>query len=353
MDRVVEPRDEQQLRAILATRTGPLQALGAGASLAGRTLAVGLPLSLAYGLVSGLGGAVVVGLATATATAEAPTIELGAQIAGALAAFCTLYALVQFPKREKASRSSWWPALFAVPLWVVCAALAVVMSGQARQMGPVVAQLLIMAWSLVWSSFGGAAVATGWVLAGKAALDGRSFGLSEALDAVRVRTLDVAGAHGAKVHAVTIGMQVLLPGILYALQYAFVDMVAVLDPEKASLRRSGQLTSGMRGRIFRLLLAYTLFGQVVSFGLFAAVTGATDTEKLVEAGWAFLMDPTAMGEAVQVTVEILWALLTWVCTLALLVLYVEREGQVKAKTELKQLQKASGGAAPGTSETAG
>lgn len=340
MYRVVEPQDEQQLRTILATRTGPLQALAAGAALAGKTLAVGLPLSLAYGLVSGLGGAVVVSLATATSSAEAPTLELGAQIAGALAAFCTLYALVQFPKREKASRASWWPALFAVPLWIVCIALAIVHSGQARQMGPVVAQLLIMAWSIVWSSFGGAAVAIGWVLAGKAAMEGRPLGVAEALDAVRVRLLDVAGAHGARVHAVTIGMQVLLPGILYALQLAFVDMVAVLDPEKPALRRSGQLTSGMRGRIFRLLLAYTLVGQLVSFGLFAAMTGATDTEKLVEAGWAFLMDPSAMGEAVQVAVEVIWALFTWVTTLALLVLYVEREAQVKAKTELKQLAKA-------------
>ncbi|MCB9687598.1 MAG: hypothetical protein H6738_16755 [Alphaproteobacteria bacterium] len=343
MDEVAEARSEQELRAILKRATGPMEALVAGLRLSAKSAKVGIPLTLAVGIVSGVGANTLVGLSDWAMTAPAASTELGSQIGLGVAGFCLLYGLLQFPKRATASRASWWPTLLAAPALLVAISLMVAGSGQARQMGPVVGQLLVMGWMLLWGSFGGAAAAVGWVLAGKAAMDGKPFSLVEALEAVPRRLLDVAGAHGARVHAVTIGMQVLLPGILYALQLAFVDMIAVLDPERPSLRRSGQLTSGMRGRIFRLLLVETLVGQLVSFGMYIVGRGALTSEMLIEAGTTYLMDPSSVSSGTQIAMEIFWAFLTWVTTLALLVLYVEREEQVKAKTELKKLQQQAAG----------
>lgn len=58
---------------------------------------------------------------------------------------------------------------------------------------------------------------------------------------------------------VMLGTVVIVPGIIFGLQYAFVDAIATLDPlEKHPLARSARLTSARRGSIFRTMLVFAL-----------------------------------------------------------------------------------------------
>lgn len=335
---------EAELRAILTTHTSIGSALGQGFRLAAATAPIGLPVALAYAAVSTLGGLAMLSLAEAALSAEPAMVELAAQVSGAVAAFFSLYALVQFTKRATASRASWAPALLAVPSAMVSGALFLVVGGQSGQLGPMVPSLMLMGWALLFGSFGGGAAAIAWLRAGKVALDGGAPQLSTVLDEVRSRTLEVAAPHGARIHAVTIGMQLLLPGIFYALQLAFTDMVAVLDPERPALKRSGQITFGMRGRLFRLLLLWWGVTAVITNGLALVLEGAaSSSEAAVAKVFELMLDPSAVGPLAFGAQELVWALAAWVLELVLLVLYLERERQAKAKTALKQLRAAAAG----------
>jgi hypothetical protein len=217
------------------------------------------------------------------------------------------------------------------------------------------------------------------------------------LQQARSRWIEVAGPHGARVQAVSVGMQLVLPGIFYALQLAFTDMIAVLHPERPALRRSGQLTTGMRGRLFRMMFGWWLAGMVLSVGTTFTIEALTppvpfeqvDTngDNVISADEAegvpavesrlrsmdkdrdgalsaaeyqawledpahdvttiegastrffeMVFDPTSVGALENIVSEVIWAVLAWLLTLALLVLYVEREDQVKAKRALKTLE---------------
>jgi hypothetical protein len=190
-------------------------------------------------------------------------------------------------------------------------------------------------------SFVGALTALIWVKAGKETLDGKPVSFGAILEDARARWLDVAAPHGGRVTAVTVGIQFILPGIFYALQYAFVDMVAVLDPEKPALRRAGQLSYGMRGRLFRLLLGWTLLTYVIGFAVALPLEGVRDMAGAIEKSQELFLDPSSWHFAAYVTNEVLWAVSTWMSTLSLLWLYVEREDQVRARAELKELKKRS------------
>lgn len=60
--------------------------------------------------------------------------------------------------------------------------------------------------------------------------------------------------------AIAVGMQVVIPGVLYGLQYAFVDAIAATDDNaKQPLARSQKLTQGRRSRIARAWLPYAVW----------------------------------------------------------------------------------------------
>jgi hypothetical protein len=71
--------------------------------------------------------------------------------------------------------------------------------------------------------------------------------------------------HAAAWLTIQLGMIVLVPGILFLLQYAFVDSILTLEKEKWPLARSAKLTRGRRGRIFALVLPWLLLTQVIGF----------------------------------------------------------------------------------------
>ncbi len=322
---------DDELKAILRHNTSVVPALGKALRLAGRTAATGLPLAALYAIGSGLGVYYLAGLPEKVTALDPATRDLISQIGVGLSAFLLIYTAVQFSKRDTATRASWVPSLFAAPAALFTGGMMLSTSEQAAQLAPVLKTLFFIPWTLVWASIAGAAVAVGWVRAGHGALVDRPVAPGAVLDEVRRRTLEVSGPHGGRVHAVTIGMQVLVPGIFYALQLAFTDMVAVLDPDRPALGRSGLLTYGMRGRLFRLFVVWIVVSVVVASGLAIAMSGG-DTAPL----FGSMVDPQALPLPSFLVMDGVWALTTWVLELALVVLYVEREGQVRAKRELRR-----------------
>jgi hypothetical protein len=347
-------RTVPELEAILRKRTSVMEALVAGLGLSARTAATGVLAAVLYGVVSGVVGYQIMQWVIGLREASPEALEVWVQICGAFAVLSGLYGIIQFTKRDRVSRASWAPALFAVPLALATIGFALLQSGQARQIGPVVLQFVTLGWGLLWMSFGGAITAIVWNRAAKNVVDGRPGAPGELIEEVGRRWLDVAGPHGAKVHAVTIGMQFVLPGIFYALQLAFTDMVVVLDPERAALKRASQLSSGMRGRIFRLLLVTSLITYALWFGVLLPIEGVTDSAAAIEKMQELFLDPSASSFAGYVAGEVVFALSTWVTTMALLALYLEREAQVKARGELKKLKaEAKGDLGPSTQPALG
>jgi hypothetical protein len=68
--------------------------------------------------------------------------------------------------------------------------------------------------------------------------------------------------------SIQIGMIIIVPGIMFMMQYAFVDSVATLENEKHVLTRSKRLTKSRRKSLIFLILPYVLLGQVVQFAEF-------------------------------------------------------------------------------------
>ncbi len=67
-------------------------------------------------------------------------------------------------------------------------------------------------------------------------------------------------AHGRALLAVQLGMLVIVPGILFGLQYAFVDAIATLDAKEANPgERSRKLTARRRGLIFSTFAVFSLW----------------------------------------------------------------------------------------------
>ena len=133
--------------------------------------------------------------------------------------------------------------------------------------------------------------------------------------------------------AIAIGMQVVIPGVLYALQYAFVDAIAATDDNaKQPLARSQKLTQGRRSRIARAWLPYALWypAYYFYFGFQAEALGA----------WAVFL------------FGVVDVLLLMAMEMVMFALYEERIAEARAALERQQAKEAAaGGATAGAAET--
>jgi hypothetical protein len=92
----------------------------------------------------------------------------------------------------------------------------------------------------------------------------------------------------------------------------------------------------MRGRLFKTFLVWWLVATVVSTVVTFAGEGVlSDPSQWGAAFMEPMLESVAVSPTVLVATELIWAILTWILTLALLVLYVEREEQVRARTVQK------------------
>lgn len=341
-------RSDAELKAVLGKRTGEIAAFQEGFRLAMATAGIGAPFALLYGAVSGWFMFTVVQWVVGLQDAADATVDLLFQIAIAIGAFCTLYAVLQFGKRDRVTRESWAPALFALPSLLIAAALYVQQGEATGQMGLVALSFATMGAGLIWYTFGGAAVNIAWSRAAKSQLDGQPSTFAAVVDEVRQRTIEVAAPHGAKVTAITVGMQFLLPGIFYAIALAFADAMVVLDPTRRKvLQRAEQLSNGMRGRLFRMWFVWTLVSFALSETVVLLVEGVTTQEEAIQKLGVIFLDPSALSQSAYIAQETVWAFTGWVMQLALLVLYLEREEQVKARAEQRRREKAAKAAVTG------
>jgi hypothetical protein len=91
--------------------------------------------------------------------------------------------------------------------------------------------------------------------------------LYEAINFGLNRFSRVVGAHSRAVFIIQLGMFVIVPGILFGLQYAFVDAIATLDTqERDPLARSRKLTSGRRGTLFRTFAIFLVWWVPAQLG---------------------------------------------------------------------------------------
>ena len=65
--------------------------------------------------------------------------------------------------------------------------------------------------------------------------------------------------------SIQVGMLIVIPGIMFMMQYAFVDSVATLEKEKHVLTRSKRLTKSRRKSLVLLILPFVLLGQGMQF----------------------------------------------------------------------------------------
>lgn len=333
VEKTPSPKAWAQRRRGWSNQIGPLSALVQALPLVGRSAAVLVPVVILY-------GAIMAGVAMWTlglmewAKANPDTRVLLGNVFSVVAVVLGIYTALQFAKRQSASRLSWLPSLFFLPSVLVAIAFTFFQQGTESQLQLILLTLLDAAWRLVWMSIGGAAVIVAATLSAEQARKGESVDAGGIFGQIVGRTLDVAGPHGTKVQAVTIGMQVLIPGIFYMLQLAFADTIAVLKPEAAALRTSGRLTWGMRGRLFKLFLALTMLFMIIHFVAISLIDQPASA-------MAYYFDAREMAFPAFALGEILWGVYIWVLQVALLLIYHDRVRYLKERKAERAAKKAA------------
>ena len=323
---------EADLRAVLRSRTDPLRALQQGLELLLPGAGVGAVALLVYAgsatLAAGAGKVWAADLMANGASEGLGTVLFGVVL------LLAVYTAIQFTKRETATLVSWVPSLFLVPCLTAYGAIQSV-GVRSIPVEMIVPSFASISTTLIVETFIGAVAMFVWIRLGDAAHQNRAADLPSLFADLRARWVDVSVIHGTRFHAILIGMQVVIPGIFYALQLAFADLIAVLDPTRPALRRSGQLTFGMRGRIFRMFLVVFL----LNWGLATAAVNAIDQPEggFVEVATEAIINPDSPSLLAIFAARLIGGFAAWVSGLALLVLYREREAQVTAKRALRAL----------------
>ncbi len=123
------------------------------------------------------------------------------------------------------------------------------------QMMLVVAQLVALVAMTIWGGLVGAWAAPATIYLWVQEHNKKPTSLKGAINYGIDRWPDVVGPHFKAYAAVMLGQVIILPTIVFGLQYAFVDAIATLNREEdRPLYRSGRLTLGRRGQIFRTFL---------------------------------------------------------------------------------------------------
>ncbi|MFT5456368.1 MAG: hypothetical protein ACI9K2_002853 [Myxococcota bacterium] len=311
---------------------GVFAALAGGFRLAANSMGPGLAVAILFGLGSAGGFHLALRSIDAIKGMDPATSTLISQGLTGLALFLGVYLVVQFGKRwsgATTSSASWLPTLLFMPVALAAGSVAILRVA-AQDYGMAAIMFAGMCFHLLYQTFAGAAAAVMWVRAADAAERGEPVGFGELVDGCRRTFLRVAVPHGARIQAVAIGMQVLIPGIFYALQYAFVDMVAVLDPERERvLERSGKLTWPLRQLLFRVLFVWLLMFELVIWGVTVPIDGMEVVAK------AFI-DPRLLSFPALVCQEVAYAISLWLLTSTMLFLYNWRMAQVRRRAAERQ-----------------
>ncbi|MDP2315999.1 MAG: hypothetical protein Q8P41_24090 [Pseudomonadota bacterium] len=142
------------------------------------------------------------------------------------------------------------------------------------QQAMVVSQVAQTIWLTIWGCIVGSWAAPAtlylWVQHEKK----RPTTLYEAVNFGLNRFPRVIKAHARALFIVQLGIIVIVPGILFGLQYAFVDAIATLDTqERDPLARSRKLTAGRRGTLFRTFAVFLVWWAPTQLGGFFWLQG--------------------------------------------------------------------------------
>ena len=324
-------------------RPGVFGALFGGLNMMRRTLIVGMPVTLCLGLISGLGTWTVTGLVpTLSASPPSENVFDGMLLlSGVLGLYTVLQLAKSYGGQNPPGRLSWIPCLFFLPSLFLLLGLWGV-SGAATSLGPQANTVALMGFLFafdlaVWPFLGAFGVLAWLGAAERMKAEGRTGGLPRAVGESLGRFHQVAVPHGAALQAVTVGMQLLVPGIFYALQYAFVDCVAVLDPDRPALKHSGRLTWAIRGYLFRILFVWFLVAFGGAFLMTAVIDGVDN------AATTLLMGPDQNFVSLRgvVVPEIFGVWCAWWSTMVMWVVYRWRLDQLSWKAARKRDQAAA------------
>ena len=238
-----------------------------------------------------------------------------------LAGFLVLYLLLQLPKRHTASRASWYPTLFILPLGLGAVALRLGGAGAfdigmlANTQSRTDLIPFLLGTQAMWFAFAftfGAVMATAWAVVAADSVRGSG----DVLGRIKRRWLGVGSVFGAANIAITVGMLILVPGVIYALQYAFVPIVALEEPDRSSLSYSGQSSRSVRRRLFKLLLLAFLVDLVVGVGLMVlfVLTGDAPLGSTLGMGvaWKLGQVPPGITGAPPALLAIISVLAMWI-----------------------------------------
>ncbi len=259
--------------------------------------------------------------AEALPTMDPEALSTWRQGAYAVTALLALYLMLNTLKRATASRASWLPTLMLPSAAMIAVALTVDLrlNAQLAALIPFAADM-----ALVFT-------VDGLLIAGTVALAAQAGGhwphKDPPLKHLGSRVWEILAVRGGKAVAVTLGQQVVIPGIYYATRMALVLPVVVLEPARRPFERAAQLVQGVYGSVFGMLWLSTLVVVVGQFGAISAIVGVKPVlDQALLAGGP--LDPTALAVG-----DLVAALLEVASAVVLVELFVERRRAVDASEQ--------------------
>ena len=183
---------------------------------------------------------------------------LAAQVSqgfGFLAGILGLYTLLQIYKRKTASWGSWIPSLF-----LPSALMVSLSSGWASTMPASQGELILsmghrLGLELAWVCTIGGLLYGGWVCLSYTYFTTGKINYKASIARWKGAGVGYLGPHGGSTLLIYLGLQVLVPGIVYAVIYSFVNHAAILLPKTPSaFQTSSRTSTGLRRPIVLLLL---------------------------------------------------------------------------------------------------
>lgn len=237
--------------------------------------------------------------------------------------FGVLYAALKASKGVHAPYGGWAPVLLLVPVWSL-AALIGGRGSNSQQVGLLLSGLPPLIASFTVGAVFSGLMASVWIDA--ALPEGRSAG---PLAVMRSSGFAMIVVCGLRQQIDQIGFQILLfiPGIYFAVSYAFADLLVILKPAEAPMVASHALVRGIRSRVFKVLVIWlcgTLFLNWLAWAPFL------DSGQIFS---AFIGAYTVAEPWMHALATFLGVFPSWVCTLAMLAVLEEREQVIAQRKE--------------------
>jgi len=311
----------------MGSRYDALSAVKGGFSLAARTWDVGLVMSALWAAAAmGLGWAFAF-LAEAYVVNGTPdSASLVQDVSGGVFLLCVAVLIMRF---MGSGVRDWSFPMFFLPFGQMTAAAYI------RSLAPggtddiVIGLYAQTGWFLALFLVGGPAIA----MMVKAA-DMRSEGpatFGEIVAASRASWKPVRSAVMVRAVVVAAGMMIIIPGVIYAMLFAFVGIAAVREPETSPFQLSQKVATRIRGSIFRVLALWFIASMVLALGVAAIVGQPGMMMEFLLMGSAEVFGPVGWG-----LLEFGAAVLNWIVLMAFVHMYnlrmEDRAAAQKAQT---------------------